>query len=307
MKTKILIHLLILFVCTLVNFTIFGQKSYLDAKGRQINVRLGDIAFADKVVEFYSGEVKNDKKLVNPGSASGLPDYKDNNRSKYVALGCSGEIVFKFIDNYLVDIEGYDIYLFEVGKSAPKLVSISKDGKKWLNIGKLEIGQTAMDIKHRVDLNDKFSYIKIKDLTTKEACNTGSTGLNIDAVVALGALAVDDKNNVKNEFDIETYLRVWDAQQEDGDVIAISLNDNVLNENLALLQKKTKYKVNLKEGKNTIEFNAIGEGDNPNLDIGFEVIAGTKRDYARIRLNEENTSVKFNIFYNKSLTLRKIY
>jgi len=307
MKFKNVVYLFLIAFTFLINIKMQAQKSYLDDKGRKINVRLGDIAFVDKVVEFYSGEIKKDKKLVNPGSAAGLPDYKNNNRSKYVALGCSGEITFKFTDNYLVDIDGYDIYLFEVGASSPKLISISKDGKKWLNIGKLEKGQSAMDIKHRVKLNDKFSYIKIKDLTSKQECDNGASGLNIDAIVALGALALDGENIVKRELDIQPYLKVWDAQQEDGDVVAISLNDNILNNSLALQQKKAKYEINLKEGKNVIEFNVIEEGKNPNLDIGFEIIAGTKSDYARIRLNEKNSTVKFNIFYNKGLTVRKIY
>jgi OOP family OmpA-OmpF porin len=161
------------------------SKTYDNGRGGKVTLPLGDISFADEVVSFQVGDPEPANGYANPKEALGPPNWKGDT-SGFVTLGCGGTLILKFTDNALVNIEGPDLYVFEVGNLIePTLLSISKDGKKWIEVGKIKGGTAAVDIGDSVKTGEKFNYVKLTDL--KLECEGLWPGADIDAVAAIGA------------------------------------------------------------------------------------------------------------------------
>lgn len=61
--------------------------------------------------------------------------------------------------------------------------------------------------------------------------------------------------NYKDEITLERdeiELKIWDDNQEDGDIITIFLNNEIILENFEVLKKPQKVKIKLKKGKNSL-------------------------------------------------------
>ena len=105
--------------------------------------------------------------------------------------GCGGVLTLRFTDNVLVDIPGFDLYVFEIGPmTEPSHVEISADGDRWIDIGNIEGGTAAIDIGPHVKAADIFRYVRLTDL--KSDCDSAYPGADIDAVGAIGASALAD-------------------------------------------------------------------------------------------------------------------
>ncbi len=156
-----------------------AEKSYPDGHGNQIILPYGDLSFADRVVSFdkkSSYQTKNHE--VN--RSLGVADRKS------LSLTCGGVLVLAFDDNVLVDIEGNDLHVFERGHKVEKtFLSISADGKTWIDIGEVEGGKAEVDISAFVEKNESFSFVRLTDL--KSACKGPYAGADIDAVAAIGS------------------------------------------------------------------------------------------------------------------------
>jgi hypothetical protein len=136
-----LLAVVFIFCLTLPAYADNG-KFYSDGHGGKVSFPLGDISFADEVVSFKKGTPSAAEKDSNPKHGIGIPDYDSDSDSNYVTLGCGGTLVFRFLDNALIDIEGPDLYVFEIGEAVePTTLSISKDGKNWIDIGKISGGK----------------------------------------------------------------------------------------------------------------------------------------------------------------------
>jgi len=126
---------------------------------------LGDKSFADQVVGFNPGSGTGE---VDGSAAIGPPDG-DTGPSVIgakgdVTLGRGGSITLKFSDNYLIDVEGLDLYVFEYGPAVEAFkVEISKDGSVWIDLGTVSGQPTGLDIHGKVAPNDRFSYVRITD------------------------------------------------------------------------------------------------------------------------------------------------
>ncbi len=167
-----------------------GQKrsTYVDNRGKRVDFPLGEMSFADEVISFSKGNPSSADKYCQPDQALAPPDYVHDNQDPpgYVTLGCGGTLVLRFVDNVLVDVDGPDLYVFEIGPDVePTEVSISKDGKNWLEIGKVSGGTAEIDISSHIGSKDTFQYVRLRDL--KSACGGGYPGADIDAVGAIGA------------------------------------------------------------------------------------------------------------------------
>jgi outer membrane protein OmpA-like peptidoglycan-associated protein len=163
-------------------------KSYPDGQGGTVFFPLGDISFADEVVSFNPGSPSaTNEKDKNPKQALGIPDYNESKDINYTTLGCGGTLVLRFTDNALCDIEGADLYVFEIGPQVePTLLSISQDGTNWVEIGEISGGKASVDIKNFVKSGDAFHYIRLVDL--KSSCGGDWPGADIDAVGAIGSV-----------------------------------------------------------------------------------------------------------------------
>jgi outer membrane protein OmpA-like peptidoglycan-associated protein len=145
---------------------------------------LGDASFADVAVaaNYVNGNIQFPKE-----NSIGTPNYvlmknlKDN--KGIYSLGLNGSLTIKFTDNALVDVNGPDLFVFEAGEIEPTNIDISKDGKTWINIGKISGGTAALDIKNYVKPTDYFYFVRLTDLNTKSTV----AGADIDAVAAIGA------------------------------------------------------------------------------------------------------------------------
>ena len=166
-----------------------GQE-YEDTKGNKVMVPCGELAFASRVVSFYEGSPKNKRPAnANPDNILGEPNYRK--ASNYcITLGCEGSIVIEFTHVRLVDIDGVDLYVFEVGPAVEDTkLEISKNGRTWIDIGRIKGGKTSVDIADYVSYGDQFRFVRLTDL--KSACGGSTPGADIDAVAAIGCVVVN--------------------------------------------------------------------------------------------------------------------
>ena len=154
------------------------EDTYIDYRLNMVYLPLGDVSFADSVVEFIPGKPKGRAPKGSLGPAQGrLLTLKD-----CATLGIKGVITLYFEDNSISDVNGPDIYVFEIGQIEPTNIEISKNGTDWINVGKIEGGTAGIDIHDYVQPGDTFNYIRLTDLDTY----SGMPGADIDAVAAIG-------------------------------------------------------------------------------------------------------------------------
>ena len=172
-----------------------------------VDFPLGDKSFADEVEGFNPGK-DTVSPHNNPQTAIGPPDYTYD--KAYVALGHGGNLTVRFRDNYLIDVEGPDLYVFEIGgRVEPFKVEISKDGSNWIDLGTVSGQPRSLDIHNNVATGDKFSYVRITDAKSHMSGHPYA-GADIDAVGAIGAeerekiilkLSKDGYASVKQEIE----------------------------------------------------------------------------------------------------------
>lgn len=153
---------------------------------REICLPLGELSFADKVVSFTPGERPSKAPFDYPGSALGPPDYRNTHSADFISLGCHGVLVTQFTDNALVDVDGVDLYIFEVGPMVEKTeLAISSDGENWIEVGVIEGARADVDIGPFVNKGDRFYFVRLTNAS--DACGGNHSGADIDAIAAVGA------------------------------------------------------------------------------------------------------------------------
>ncbi|UXX84851.1 hypothetical protein [Roseovarius pelagicus] len=158
-------------------------------RGEDIVFPMGEVSFADSVVSFEIGRPSSEPQYADPKAALGHPDGKDTNA---LTLGCGGVVVLSFDDNFLVNVEGPDLYVFEVGDDVEATdVSISENGETWHELGRISGATAAIDIARYVPKGEaRFRLVKLTDARAR--CNSRWPGADIDAVAAIGAIVRDE-------------------------------------------------------------------------------------------------------------------
>src|SRR5690625_4274998 len=196
------------------------QKTYV-INEESIYLPLGNMSFADSVVSYVPGIPAPLPIYADPNRALGEPDYDYYKDDSYVSLGCRGQLTLQFINNGFIDIEGDDLYFFEIGPSVESFsVEISTDGKDWIYIGTALGSTCSIDIgkAQRVRTeNNVYHYVRLTDLG--DFCRGPTPGADIDAVGVIGGvlkfnlsasvLFDSDKFNIKPEAK-ETLAKVAD-------------------------------------------------------------------------------------------------
>ncbi len=162
-------------------------KSYPDGHGGEVFFPLGDLSFADRMVRFESGEpaARREGDRV-PEETLGIPDYDKAAEDNYTTLGCEGTLVLRFVDNSLIDIDGPDLYVFEIGPAVePTLLAISRDGESWTEVGQISGGRAEVDIREFLDGPEPYAYVRLID--GRSSCGGEFPGADIDAVGAIGS------------------------------------------------------------------------------------------------------------------------
>ena len=145
---------------------------------------LGKLAFADKVISANHPKLQTKDRF----NVLGEPDvleygYEIGDVSGMYSLGLAGDLTVQFVDNALTDVNGPDLYIFEFGAIEPTDLEISKDGKKWIKVGKIDGGVAEVDISDFVQPGELFYYVRLKDLEGASSL----PGADIDAIAAIGA------------------------------------------------------------------------------------------------------------------------
>lgn len=172
-------------ILTLPSFS--QEKEYDDGRGGKVKLPLGDISFADKVIEYKIGNPAPIAANSKPEDAVGTPNFNQVEISGFVSLGSGGELTLAFTDNALVNIDGPDLYIFEMGKYVEETyLYVSKDAKKWINVGKISGGNALVDIGDSTKIGEIFTYVKLVDAKTVTK-DKSWPGADIDAVAAIGS------------------------------------------------------------------------------------------------------------------------
>lgn len=166
------------------------QKTYILDDNKSIYLPLGNMAFADSVVSYIPGIPTPLARYTLPERALGEPNYEYYKDDSYVSLGCKGQLTLQFISNGFINIDGDDLYFFEIGPSIESFtVEISSDGEDWIYIGTLPGSTSSIDIgkSQRVRIENKvYYYVRITDLG--DFCRGPTPGADIDAVGAIGGV-----------------------------------------------------------------------------------------------------------------------
>jgi len=173
---------------------------------------LGGISFADSVLEseiVFGPDV--DSSFTDTEAALGSPDCHGisasdpDNGSFTFSLGSGGQATFVFEDNLLTGSSSNpsqfvgagdgidDLVIFETGIAERVRVEISRDNNTYFNVGEI----FGLDNKIDLDafgfgLNDRFSYVRLTDLSPAGSFNFGPAGADIDAIGAISSVPRDE-------------------------------------------------------------------------------------------------------------------
>ena len=154
-------------------------NTYFDEKKNAVHLPMGDLSFADEVISHIPGKPAGDHGL----RALGPPDYIGDEKNNIAYVGYGGVLTLYFKDNAIVDVNGPDIYVFEVGAIEPTELEISKDGQSWIKIGKIKGGTADVDINGFVPAGESYQYVRFTDLKSP----SDIPGADIDAVACIGS------------------------------------------------------------------------------------------------------------------------
>jgi hypothetical protein len=164
-------------------------------QGSKVVFPSGDISWADAVVSFTPGDPAP-KRSRDPNAALGEPDYQGTDdaadEATYVSLGHGGELVLELTDNVLIDGEGPDLAIFEIGPEVePILITISEDGQNsMVDVGRVEGSTCSVDIAPFVKTGQRFRFIKLTDAKAGKSNDSEWPGADINAVGAISTLPV---------------------------------------------------------------------------------------------------------------------
>lgn len=158
-----------------------GGEVYFSHYTEAVYLPLGALSFADEVVTASHPEgMGSTHHLLNAPDYLKLPGGEHHN---FYSLGLEGSVVVRFLDNALVDVNGPDLFVFEVGAIEPTRLEISPDGISWVEVGTIEGGVAAVDIGPHTREGELFYFVRLTDLAT----NSAMPGADIDAIAAIGS------------------------------------------------------------------------------------------------------------------------
>ncbi|WGF92628.1 OmpA family protein [Aequorivita marisscotiae] len=201
-------NLLLCFLFLLPGKHLFAQnqtgKRYKIDRYNSIYLPLGEISFADKLVQFKVGNPPPIKKYRDSTQCLHEPNYRNYQTPNFISLGCGGTLTVAFTDNGFMNLPGDDLYIFEVGPSREAAkIEISQNGKEWVYAGKIAGGKSSIELSDAgIDNETVFYFLRITDL--KELCRSISAGADIDAIGAINSV-IKLTINADVLFDVAKY------------------------------------------------------------------------------------------------------
>jgi outer membrane protein OmpA-like peptidoglycan-associated protein len=166
-----------------------ASNDFRDAKGAVVAFPSERAHFADEVVSYVVGVPAPVPEGQDPSTALGPPDYTPDKWQKphAVSLGNGGAITLKWNHGALIDGDGPDLYIFEIGPNVEAMdVDVSADGAAWIPVGVARGGPCAVDIGPYVKPDDVFHYVRLRDVAFNGSESDAWPGADIDAVAVLG-------------------------------------------------------------------------------------------------------------------------
>ncbi len=166
------------------------SQNIVDGAGRVVPFPAARAHFADEVVDYRMGYPAPLPEGQDPRMALGPPDYTTNDRQlpRAVTLGNGGSLTLHFSSGALVDGDGPDLFIFEVGPSLEAMhVDVSADGQTWLSVGDARGGACAIDIHPFVEPGAAFHFVRLRDIPYQGAESDSWPGADIDAVAIVGS------------------------------------------------------------------------------------------------------------------------
>ncbi|UII79832.1 OmpA family protein [Flagellimonas sp. CMM7] len=164
----------------------FGEEAgqtYVGHMRKVVYLPLGKLSFADRVVNAKHPKLMTQQKNNVLGEPDVIKGFDVEDISGIHSLGLGGTLTIQFIDNALTNVNGPDLYIFEIGQIEPTNLEISKDGKTWVKVGKIDGGVSEVDIAPFVKQGELFYYVRLTDLKM----DSGLPGADVDAIAAIGA------------------------------------------------------------------------------------------------------------------------
>ncbi|WP_282178950.1 OmpA family protein [Maribacter stanieri] len=164
----------------------FGDEAgetYVGHMKKAVYLPLGELSFADAVVAYNHPLLLTQQVKNVLGEPDVLQGYDIEDITGIHSLGLGGTITVQFTDNALTDVNGPDLYIFEIGQIEPTDLEISKDRKNWIHVGKIDGGVAEVDISPFVKQGELFYYVRLTDLKKE----SGLPGADVDAIAAIGA------------------------------------------------------------------------------------------------------------------------
>lgn len=158
-------------------------ETYVGHMKKAVYLPLGELSFADAVVAYNHPLLLTQQVKNVLGEPDVLQGYDIEDITGIHSLGLGGTITVQFTDNALTDVNGPDLYIFEIGQIEPTDLEISKDGKNWIHVGKIDGGVAEVDISPFVKQGELFYYVRLTDLKKE----SGLPGADVDAIAAIGA------------------------------------------------------------------------------------------------------------------------
>lgn len=192
---KLVMWLTRFFIIALLLFgenIVFAQKGsgklYRIDRYKSIYFPLGRISFADKLVTFNIGTPAPVQKYRDSIQCLHEPNYLNYQTPNFISLGCGGTLTVAFTDNGFMNLQGDDLYIFEVGPSRePAKVAISQNGIDWIYAGQIAGGKSSIELDDaKIDSETVFYYLRITDL--RDLCRSKSAGADIDAIGAINSV-----------------------------------------------------------------------------------------------------------------------
>lgn len=191
-------------------------------KGDVITFPHGTASFADQVVNYQPGAPLPKKSAMDSSSILGVPDFKHDRG--YVSLGKGGVVTVEFVDNRLIDVDGNDLYIFEIGPDVEAMsVEISEDGQRWISVGRVEGSTAYVDIGPYVNKDQVFRFVRLTDDPKDGDHGGGTPGADLDAVGAIGSVNAAD---VKPTPSANTGTNTNNSAGSHGTAVATTTQDN---------------------------------------------------------------------------------
>jgi OmpA-OmpF porin, OOP family len=161
-----------------------------DARGLVVAFPEARAHWASRVVAYEVGSPAPIPEGQDPQTALGPRDYAPDiwSKPRAVSLGNGGSLTLAFDEGALLDGDGPDLFIFEIGPSVEAMhVDVSADGVTWISVGDAPGGACAVDIGPYVKKDDVFHYVRLRDIAFQGAESDAWPGADIDAVAVVGS------------------------------------------------------------------------------------------------------------------------